>query len=498
MAIHKIIYHSKAKYAFRLFLFINFLSGFIQASPGGEDGLSKAWQQYLNFESDSCRFTLRKAENIKKTPETLYLRHLLIATDIFLSDDPAYFKKNKSIEAEYLSEIDNSQFSAASRAFLKTEVKIQWAILKMKYGEEFSAFWNLRQAFYWAEETNEKYPDYLPAYKSLGFLYILFGTVPDKYNWLLSIFRISGDVQQGRTLLLKVWNQASFYTLESGIIISLADTYLLNQPEEGRRKIQFINRSTPSLLTDYVHCLILMKNADSSSVEKIINAAARRYPQPFKLPQLYYIAGEVNLQKGEIDKAIEYYDKFLMHQKGKGLIKDAYFKTGICYLIRGDKNMASNYFESARISGSNENEADQYAENQLNSGHISNKDLYRLRYATDGGYYELARQIQEGIDWHMLQGEDLVEYYYRTARLMQNSGDLNVAITYYEKTIKTQESQNWYYAPNAALLLGLIYIAQNQPENAKMFLELVFTFKKNYPYQKSIRQKAKAALSTLE
>jgi tetratricopeptide (TPR) repeat protein len=489
------IFKPKAKCVFRLFLFLIFLSGALRAQQPQHNHITAAFRQYLNFEFDSCQTSL---QHVSKSAEAFYLSHLLVATKIFLSDDPEQFKNQKYLESEYLAAIDNDSYDDASKAFLKTEIKIHWSVLKMKYGEELSAFWSMRQAYHMAQENLQKHPDFLPANKSMGLLYILFGIVPEKYNWLLSIFGITGDVGQGRENLQKVWNRHGFYALESGVIMALLDSYLLNQPQEGLRKISKISIDSPALLIDYVHCLILMKNASSDKVERIIDTATEKYPQPFKLPLMYYISGEVNLQKGDIDKAIDGYDKFLTYQKGKGLVKDAYFKTGICYLIKGDKDMSTSYLESARLSGWSINEADQYAENQLQSGHISNKDLYRLRFATDGGFYDLAKDIQQNIKRDELEGEDLCEYYYRTGRLMQNAGDLRQAIIFYEKTIENQGDQNWYYAPNASLQLGLMQITENRQSDAKVYLQAVFSYKKNYPYQKSIKQKAKAALKSLD
>ena len=495
MAIHTKIFKSKAKYLFRLFLLLLFFAGSLKAQQIQSEKVATAFRHYLNFEFDSCQTALNFAAN---TPQSFYLNHLLIATQIFLSDDPALFKSRKNLESEYLEKIESGTFDAASKMFLKTEVKIQWAVLKMKYGDEFAAFWSLRQAYLMAQENLQRHPDFLPGHKSMGFLYVLFGIVPEKHNWLLSVFGIEGNVEQGRESLLKIRNQGGFYALESGIIMALLDTYLLNQPQKGLRQINKIGQENSALLIDYVHCLIWMKNGSSHNAAKIIARAAERYRQPFKLPQMYYLLAEVNLQKGDIDKAIENYDAFLLHQKGKGLVKDAYFKTGICYLIKGDSAMATSYLESARISGWTMNEADQYAADQLQSGHLSNKDLYRLRYATDGGFYELAKTIQENIKWRELYGEDLCEYYYRSGRLMQNTGDTQMAVLFYKKTIESQVAQNWYYAPNASLLLGFIYISEGKVTLARASLESVFAYKKNYPYQKSIRQKAKAALKSLE
>ena len=152
MAIPIKIFHSKAKYIFRLFLLLTIFnsSAFAQQVPPSQ--ISTAFRQYLNFEFDSCRATLQYQD---KSTESLYLSHLLITTQIFLSDDQAYYKSRKYLESDYLTEIDNSTFDAVSKAFLKTELKIQWSVLKMKYGEEISAFWSMRQAFHLAQDTRQ-------------------------------------------------------------------------------------------------------------------------------------------------------------------------------------------------------------------------------------------------------------------------------------------------------------------------------------------------------
>jgi tetratricopeptide (TPR) repeat protein len=327
----------------------------------------------------------------------------------------------------------------------------------------------------------------------MGLLYVLFGMAPDKLNWLLSIFGLEGDVGSGMKLLSNVQKSSNAYALESSVMIALLNSYLLNKPDVGFSQITEIKNQHKYLLIDYVYGLISMKNSNSQFALAGLAEAEKTYAQPLALAQIYYLLGEISLQKGETNMAIEYFHKFIKNQKGLSLLKDSYFKIGLCHLINGEETLANQSFDLALSEGWAKNEADTYAQSQVESGQFSATSLYRLRFATDGGFYDEAKRIQSEIDDTLLTGQDLCEYYYRTGRLMQKIDDRSAAIFNYEKTIKVQGENHWYYAPNAALQLGYIHLQHNDPEMAKYFLEKVFDYTK-HPYEKSIRQKAKTAL----
>lgn len=495
MAIHIKIFFPKAKYLFRLFSFPVIFITHAQSQPAYQPDLENAYGQYLNFQLDSCRASLQKTGD---SPESFYLNSLLTATEIFVSDSIDYFKNKKKLESDLLNQVESKDYEASQKEFLKAELRIQWAILKMKYGEEFSSFWSLRQAYLITQNNIDRDTEFVPSYKSLGLLYVLFGIVPEKYRWLLSLFGVEGDVEKGMELLKRVADDENrIYGLESDLITALLNAYLLNKPEAGLGKIAEKNHSKRFLLIDYAHSLVLMKNSKSQEASQIIGSATQLYPQPYRLPQIYYLSAEINLQMGALDQAINQYSVFISHQSGKALVKDAYYKTGICYWIKGLDDQAIKYFDLAKKHGWDKNEADSYAQNQLESGHLSYRQLYSLRFATDGGFYERAKNIRKNIKIEELHDEDLCEYYYRTGRLMQSSGSLTEAISFYKKTLDSQGDQNWYYAPNAALQSGLIYLEKHDPEKAKVSLQQVYDYG-NYPYEKSIRQKAKAALKNLD
>lgn len=487
------IFLYKANVTIRLFLL-----ALLQAAPAtvfsqnnsAESYINAAYGQYLNFQLESCSRTLASAP---VDPMIRYQQVLLNSTEIFISDDRDLYKDRKSMESEQL---DNLMFTAEYNNFLKSEIKLQWAVLKLKNGDEFSAFWGLRQAYNIAKENVEEYPDFLPSHKTLGLLHVLYGVFPDKYDWILSLFGIEGDVDLGISELTKVHGSNHFLSLEAGISIGMLYAYLLNDAQKGVDAMESIHAQSERLLIDYAYSLILMKNAQSDVALNVLEESKNQYPKPFAIPQVYYLLGEINLQKGQLKEAIAQYQQFLAHQSGMNMVKDANYKIGICYLIKGNKVEASSFFNKAKDVDYAKNEADKNAASEVESGHYSYKKLYQMRYATDGGYYELAQQTLLDIDVDSLQDRDICEYHYRSARLYHKTEKIDNAIESYLKTMALQEDQSWYYAPNSALQLGLIYKSRLEYDRAEEYLRAINKYK-DYPYQTSIRQKAKAALKEI-
>jgi len=488
------IFNQKATHCVRLFLFLVGFNTSAQAqfepTPEGQ----QAYHYYLNLQFDSCSTII---QNLPDRPYALYLQSLMEVTKIFLADDPELFKSTKYLESDILKNVSAQDFNAKTTQFLESEIKIQWAILKMKFGDEFAAFWNMRQAYHKTRKNLKEYPAFLASQKSMGLLQILFGIVPENYSWVLSLFGIDGDIETGLTLLKTSANAKSVFQLESQMLVALLNTYLLNQQEMGLQNISEVQANHHLILLDYAYCLIAIKNAKSEEALTVLEEAGSYHQQPYKLPQLYYLLGEIYLQKGLLPDAIKNYEKFIANQNGLSLIKDACYKIGICHYIQGENTLANNSFKQALASGWTKNEADQYAQTQIENANYAQKDLYRLRYATDGGYYDEALKIQRDISSDSLSTQDLCEYYYRSARLFQNLKSEPEAISYYLKAIKTQQDNEWYFAPNAALQLAKIYVDVENDGKARKYLELVFTYK-NHPYQKSIRQKAKNLVKSLD
>ena len=197
----------RANIIIRLFLFVLIQAGatYTYSQQAGAAGvLNDAYRQYLNFQLDSCLRTLSHSSN---DPLARYLEILAKNTEIFMSDDREIYKESKFMESEQL---DNLSFAEEYNNFLKAEIKLQWAVLKLKYDDEFAAFWNLRQSYNLAKSNIQANPAFLPSYKTLGLLHVLYGIFPDKYDWILALLGIEGDVDQGLNELNLLYEGNSF------------------------------------------------------------------------------------------------------------------------------------------------------------------------------------------------------------------------------------------------------------------------------------------------
>ena len=479
----------KANLCIRLFLLVSFQVIFRPLQAQDATQLSSAYRHFLNFELDSCTTAL---EQNKITPLGFYLKSLLASATVFVNDDADQYAAKKSLESDLLDELSEQSFSTAYSNFLRSEIKLQWAILKFKNGDEFSAFWSLKQAYAIAESNVKKYPQFIPSYKTLGLLHVLYGSFPDKYDWILSLFGLEDDVEKGLGELELAAKGDRYLSIEINVMRGLIYTYLLNDPAMGSSIIRSVYEQGSYLLVDYAYALVLMKNSESDIALDIIEKVDATYPQPFKISQIYYAYGEILLQKGLHYDAIDKYRQFLSIKTRGNLVKDAYYKIGIGYLMENNTDSASYNFEASVLNGLAKNEADKNARIAVESGIIPNKNLLQLRYATDGGFYEAAFDIYSQMKPELLNTQDKCEYLYRSARLFHKTGEVEKALQYYQKTIDHQQEENWYFAPNASLQSALIFIDQNKLEMAKKYLNQVNNYK-GYPYQNSIRQKARAA-----
>ncbi len=485
-------YILKANRNIRLFLLAISWSFFsIPATGQSASDPETAYHQFLNLELDSCRQTLKA---LPEGPRGFYLNAMVDAAEVFLIDDEEFYKSHKKRETELLDELERKAFSEQYKAFLRSEIKLQWAILKMKYSDEFSAFWSLKQAYRLATENIEKHPAFLPSYKTQGLLHVLYGIFPDKYQWVLSLFGLEGDVSGGLEELRKVYENDGFFSFESGMTIALLRAYLLNEVENGTRLMHEIYNKNKSELVSYAYASVLMKNNRSTNAWNVINTPREK---PWKLPYFEYLKGEILLQKGDTDEAVRHFLQFIELQNGQNLIKDAYYKIGLCYYLNGDMSTAQTYFETAKQKGLAKNEADKYAQTSLKSGLLSDRNLYRLRFATDGGFYEKAWYIQKEINPAHLNKHDRCEYYYRSARLLHKTGETTEAIKWYRLAVEEQNGEQWYFAPNSALQLVLLYRNEGNNEKAMEWLKRVDDYK-GYPYESSIKQKAKSIMSELQ
>jgi tetratricopeptide (TPR) repeat protein len=430
-----------------------------------------------------------------QTAQENYVASLAQALELILTEDPARYEL-------YYPEYENrlgkrSKSSLDEDLFLQAEIRLQWAFVHAKFGHEIDAAWNLRQAYLNVQDCKRKFPDFGPIKKTSAVLEILIGAIPDKYNWVLSIMGMEGSIKNGLEDLQTLRSEKNPFQLEANLLLAIIQGYVLHKTDSAVAGMKMIRSLHPeNALVDFLTASLMIKNAESDEALPIVQQLevnTKAIPLTFS----YYLKGEIYLQKADYLNSITSFRWFINNYTGQNCIKDAWYKIGLCYWLNGNSNDAREVFKQAKTEGKENAEADKYAARCLVETELPNIKLSKVRYYTDGGFYVLAQEQLNAIhEPDIPTTRDKVEFAYRTARLNHNTSKIDSAVENYKKTIALNGNNAWYFAPNACLQLGYIFLAKGDTASAKNY----FQGARDYPrheYKNSIDSKAKSALSQL-
>lgn len=453
--------------------------------------LQDAYTQILNLQ-----LTDEAAIKNPKAAREIYVASLSEILELLITEDEVKFEKfqdawNDRIDLLEKLETDDALFTLA-------ELRLQWAFVYLKFGHEFDAAWNVRQAYLRVQDCKKKYPDFIPIKKTSGVLEVMLGSIPEKYQWVISMFGMQGSVETGLQELESLKNSDIDLSFETALVYFLTQGFILQETSIAAKGLsELIEQQPNQRLALFLGGCIAIKNSES---EKALEYFKTLQKNQHGLPIAYadYQTAEVYLHKGEYKSSIEYYQKFLTAYTGLNYVKDANYKIGICYWLLGKSKDAQKYLTKAKTAGNESTEADRYASRSLAENTLPNVKLSKLRYATDGGYYPEAEKIISSITESDLPSrKEQVEFVYRQARLSHKMSAATEAKKFYLETIQKGRDENWYFAPNACLQLGYLFLEEKNNAEAKKYFEKALTYKK-HEYKNSIDSKAKSALARMK
>ncbi|MBO6495233.1 MAG: tetratricopeptide repeat protein [Roseivirga sp.] len=408
---------------------------------------------------------------------------------IFHESDSA-FEALKEMEEQRLDAIENFQLPSPWKGFLQAEIKLQWAFLKLKYGEEWNAFWSLKSANRSIEENLEAYPSFKLNNRTRGLLNILFGVTPDNYQWVFKLFGMKGTVRDGIKQLAETRDTNSVFGLESNIILGMIYSHLLEETEKAPEFIAQHQLSNSSL-AQYFQGIILQKSHQAEKARELWLSSANN------VPFSTYLIGESYFQEGNYNESLNYFQQFLSEFDGLTYHKDALLKIALAHKFLGNSSAFENKLEEARASKANTSEIDKNAQKTIDNLENINFEMLKLRYAIDGGFFKSAVTLLSDLEQTTLNKLQLIELTYRKARMAHIQNQPR-AVELYKKVIAEADMiEESYFAPNAFLQLGYLQREKSNLDMAKMYFERVLTFKK-HPYKASLDSKANVALSLLD
>jgi tetratricopeptide (TPR) repeat protein len=489
--------------AFFIFLLLTYSS--VEANFDFNISCKTAYFQITSLKVLSARtlITTEKQQNPTNQIPVL-LENYIDFLSIFVSEDQKQYELLRPSQKLRLLALEKDDKNSPYYLYSQAEINIQWAFVKIKFGDYVSAATDINSAYKLLVKNQLAHPHFIPNQKSLGLLHILIGSIPDQYKWVADIIGLDGNVNQGvRELknaisLSKQNNEFSFLLPECAFLLAFVLSNLEADSKDLEQHYQLLTSlDTSNLLLFYSKARIANQLGKNDEVIGILT----KYPKgkdylPF--PYLDYLLGKALLNKLDTKANIPF-QNFIIHFKGRNYIKSAHHKIAWFHLIvKNDPLLYSKAMANVLITGNTVIGEDKEAQKEAETKSPPNFILLKSRLLFDGGYYLKAMQmLLDQSSVYFKPTKDELEFYYRLARINHKLENTAKAISLYETTIRNGENYPYYYAAYSAFMLGFIYEAQKNMEMAEYYFKKCISMKP-HEYKETVDAKAKAALNRIK
>ena len=485
---------------FLLLLVLLFSQSSVQASSSFTPSLQRAYSELLKLKLETGRELIRKSGTDPEENATrLLIENYADFLTLCLQQDPANYDKLIDAQEERLDLLDEYNERSPWADYAKAEIRSQLAVNKLLFGNKLAAAWDLRKAYLQYEANAKRYPAFIPNKKGLGVLQILIGSVPENYKWFLDIIGMRGTVNSGLANLRTAATQENPFREEA--ILYHALVQLLLDEEKNQTALAQVNKLSKAqpdnLLFNFISVLMHKKTKQANAGLKIYQSRPTGAAYA-AFPYMHHLAADLFLFRGDLENSIRENKMFLEINKGKHYQKAANFKLYLAYWLGDHRPQALWFYQRVQQVGTDVTEEDNYAEQFIARNEQPNKFLMVARLRSDGGFNKEALQVLDQMDvTASTPPAEKVEFLYRTARIYHGMEQIKQAKKFYESTIKAGEATGLYFAPNAALQLGYIYLDENDREQAKYYFRKALAYNGN-AYKNSIQAKAKLGLAALK
>ncbi|AOM76597.1 hypothetical protein BFS30_05155 [Pedobacter steynii] len=411
------------------------------------------------------------------------------------------FDKLKENKSKRLDQIESDDKTSPYYLYAQAEINLQWALIRGRYGEYFTAAREIKKANGLLQDNVKKFPGFHLNAKGLGVINAFLGNLPDgMLKSTLATFGIRGNLQTGMNMLDNLAENLPKSTYEPFYEeVIFYYVFVLNDIAHSRDAYQKTMKYTArisdrSLLKAYLQASVCAKTGhNAEAIQILLNRPSGNYYESF--PYLDLLLGTAMLNKLDQSAAI-YFNKFLLHNKGVNYIKDANLHLAWSALLKGDTGAYSAFTAKVKSGGYTYQEKDKQALNEANSP-MPDVSLLKARLLFDGGYYSKGLEVLSARnEGDYTPGRNRAEYYYRLGRINDELGKDEVALSNYQLAISSGKQLKYYFAANSALQMGKIYEKQKNYIKARASFNTAIQMK-NHEYESSIETQAKAGLGRI-
>lgn len=461
-----------------------------------------AYQEIISMKSKSAKSIL-DAERTEHSKNLIpiYLENYIDFLELFCTENKSRYQFLLQNENTRITALQKGDKNSPYFLFTQAEIYIQWAVIKLKFGDYVSAILDIRKANNLLESNALKFKDFKPNKKSQAMLQCLFGSIPDSYKWGGSLLGLSGSIEEGiKTLSTLIENNSTdfIYKDETLVIYSMIQFHLNNRPEEAWNILKKNNYPiSGNALSYYITGYIGTYGGHSAEALRILTDMPRTNTVYQSMPIVDFLIGLCKMYA--LDKTANvHFDIFLKNTKSENYKKTVQQKLAWLALLNSGAEAYKTAIAKVKDIGVEIIDADKQAMKEANSNQVPDIKLLKLRLLCDGGNYDKAKLILQTIqDDDYVDTKKKLEYLYRKARYLHLTKDISNALVAYQVVINQGKDKPYYYAANAALQMAYIYEEKNNKTEAIKYYNLCLSMK-DHEYVNSLSQKAKAGLNRLD
>jgi len=456
--------------------------------------ITKAYTALSDLNIPKAKEELRKTSATKNGLWYYTLQYALIVEIATNEDEKLYEKLSDSLDI-LLDNVKDLNSNSPYYDMCIGEMYLRKCYLNAIFDEKIAAAWNFKQAYKHITKNHEKHPDFVAHYKSLGVLYVIVGSIPEEYAWVVSSFGIKGDINTGINFLEKSLDQKNIFHTESLSFLLMSYLYIIHNPEKAYEAYNNFKQDKKHIIPEFLFALALQKTSKNDDAIKLIQSLK---PYPYDCTFYHFILADAYLYKLDFENAISEFSIFLKNYKGKNHIKNIFYKLAVAHHLIQKDDLANFYLKKTKEEGNSLFDTDSYAFQNAEKNSFKDDNLLKGQLLFDGGYSEKALNYLNLAEKNpQINENEKIEILYRKGRCYQKLNKNLEAQHYYNLCIvRSNYDTPLYFGPNACLQSGILYKNNNNKREAKKRFNQVLNYK-SYPYKKSIKTTAKRELQTL-
>lgn len=459
----------------------------------------KAYGHFMNLESAEGYAALKK--EFISNPQNLMATYIGDYEDclvLLFNGNPLDYQERKHHLDERLKIIDRYEGESPWYRLCKAGLYMHWAFVEIRFDQKLKAANYFRKSYQLLKENNRLYPSFEYNNLFLGIEIAAVGAIPDNYRWIASIFGMRGDVNKGmgqvEQFIKKHSANEPLYS-EAVIYYTYMLYYLKSDKQKSWEYISDYYNANKGLVATFVKANIGLNFHKAADAQAVLQAATTN-PYYNTYPIFDYEYGYAYMHSID-DNAISKFRSFLKRYKGNIFVKDAWFRMGQLYHIKGDKGSVSVCRNNTLLKGTDMTDSDKQALRRARGNEWGEPMLIKAQLLLDGGYYQKAYSmlVSEEAEKSLVNKKP-IEYYFRLGRVYDELHKKSLAVKYYNKTIDEGRNSTEQFAARAALQLGFLYEREGRSSLAADMYKTALSMH-GHDFENSIDQQSKAGLNRL-